>query len=533
MVNETSPHPVLIVGCGLSGLTVALEVAQFKKVILLTKDDPSISATAWAQGGIVHLTKDEKSIETHVQDTIRAGDGLVDQEVLEFIARSGHKATEWLINHGVVFSQDKKLNQLHLVLEGGHSVPRIAHAGDATGRAILDVLINKALQHPNITILKNTFVIDLIENQHLTRLSHDNNIYGVYALNTVSNEVTAIPASHVVLATGGMGKVYQYTSNPATATGDGIALAWRCGCKVANLEFMQFHPTCLFHAGERSFLISEALRGAGATLEHVDGERFMAKYDPKRELASRDIVARSIDFEMKKHGIEHVYLNATLLDKDYIIEHFPTIHGKCKRLGIDITKDRIPVIPAAHYSCGGVLTKINGQTNIENLYAIGETACTGLHGANRLASNSLLECVVTGLTASESIISSKFIHNHHIRKYEDSKPIHGEADVIDIFNSWDELRTIMSSYVGIVRSTSRLNKALKRIRLLSEEVRELSEQYRPNKDLLEVRNLVICAELITKSALKRKESRGLHFNRDHQNKLATASPTVIRSNAII
>ncbi len=533
MVDTISQNPVLIVGCGLSGLTVALEVAKYKKVKLLTKGDPTISATAWAQGGIVHLTKDEESIKTHVQDTITAGDGLVDHEVLEFIARSGYKATEWLINHGVVFSKDKKLNQLHLVLEGGHSVPRIAHAGDATGRAILDVLIKKALTHPNITILKNTFVVDLVENQHLTKLGHDNNIYGVYALNTISNEVSAIPASHVVLATGGIGKVYQYTSNPPTATGDGIALAWRSGCKVANLEFMQFHPTCLFHAGERSFLISEALRGAGATLEHKNGERFMTKYDSRKELAPRDVVARSIDFEMKKHGIEHVYLNAKLLKKDYIVEHFPTIHGKCKRLGIDITKDRIPVIPAAHYSCGGVLTRINGQTTIQNLYAIGETACTGLHGANRLASNSLLECVVTGLTASKSIVESKFNHNQRIRQYQVSKPFHGEDDAIEIFNSWNELRTIMSSYVGIVRSTGRLNKALKRIRLLNEEVRELSQKYHPNKDLLEVRNLVICAELITKSALKRKESRGLHFNKDHQTKLANALPTVIRSNSVI
>ena len=532
-MKNTYP-PVLIIGCGLSGLTVALEVAKKKPVVLLTKDDPSLSATAWAQGGIVHLTKEEKSIKTHIDDTVIAGDGLVDGKAAEFFAYSGHQATDWLINNGVVFSVDNtKGNTLHLVREGGHSVPRIAHSGDATGKAILKALLKKAFEDPNILIKKNMFVIDLIDTQYSSHFSFKNTISGVHALNTKTQKVETIKASHVVLATGGMGKVYRYTSNPNVATGDGIALGWRIGCKIANLEFIQFHPTCLYHPGERTFLISEALRGAGATLENKCGERFMNKYDPRTELAPRDIVARSIDFEMKKHGLEHVYLNATNLEPSYLNEHFPTISKKCNQIGINIEKERIPVVPAAHYSCGGILTKLNGQTNFENLYAIGETACTGLHGANRLASNSLLECVITGIAAAKSIIKSDYCPDEKIETFQSSSEIHGEDKIIEIFNGWNELRSIMSAYVGIVRSTSRLRKALKRIHLLQEEVTEISENYYPSKDLIEVRNLVICAELITKSALNRKESRGLHFMKDHQRKSTRAMPTILRSNSII
>ncbi|MBP6777990.1 MAG: L-aspartate oxidase, partial [Piscinibacter sp.] len=401
-------HPVVIVGAGLAGLTVALHLAEQLPVVVLAKRPVEEGATAWAQGGIVGVLGDDDSIASHVHDTQQAGAGLVDELTARFIAEESARAVEWLVGCGVPFSADPQGPLgLHLTREGGHTVRRIAHAADATGKAIHDALLDRVRAHPNISLRERWMAVDVITSRHLKR-DESPRCYGVYALDIDRQRVETLPAAAVVLATGGVGKVYRYTSNPETATGDGVAMAWRAGCRVANMEFIQFHPTCLYHPQERSFLITEALRGEGGrlTLPGMTGDaaRFMAAHDARLELAPRDIVARAIDFEMKKHGLDHVWLDATHLGGNYLREHFPTIYARCHKLGIDITKQPIPVVPAAHYSCGGIVTDLDGRTDLPGLYAVGETGYTGLHGANRLASNSLLECVVLGRTCAAHIV---------------------------------------------------------------------------------------------------------------------------------
>ena len=527
-----SSLPVVIVGAGLAGLTVALHLAESQPVIVLAKRKLEEGATAWAQGGIVGVLGSDDSIDSHVKDTQDAGAGLVDERTAEFIARHSAQAVEWLVNCGVPFSPDPEGPLgLHLTREGGHAVRRIAHAADATGKAIHDVLLDKVKQHPNITLREKWLAIDLITNRHLKRsgslpTEQEPRCHGVYVLDIENHKVETIAASAVVMATGGVGKVYRYTSNPDTSTGDGIAMAWRAGCRVANMEFIQFHPTCLYHPQERSFLITEALRGEGGLLKLPDGTRFMPEHDERGELAPRDIVARAIDFEMKKHGLDYVLLDATHLGEAFLKEHFPTIYARCMSLGIDIAKQPIPVVPAAHYTCGGVVTDLHGRTDLPGLYGVGETTYTGLHGANRLASNSLLECVVLGRTCAEDIQSQIPESVPKLPSWDDSQVSDADEEVV-IAHNWDELRLLMWNYVGIVRTTRRLERALHRIKLLRSEIDDYYAAFRVSRDLLELRNLVDCAELIVRSALSRQESRGLHFSRDYPRTLPVSFPTIL------
>jgi L-aspartate oxidase len=525
--------PVVVIGAGLAGLTVALRLAQERPVIVLAKRNLDEAATAWAQGGIVGVLGSDDSIESHVRDTQDAGAGLVDEHTARFIAERSARAVEWLVGEGVPFSADPDGPLgLHLTREGGHAVRRIAHAADATGRAIHEALLAKARAHPNITLRERWMAVDLITSRHL-KDDENPRCYGVYALDIDRGRVETLAASQVVLSTGGVGKVYRYTSNPDTATGDGIAMAWRAGCRVGNMEFIQFHPTCLYHPQERSFLITEALRGEGAFLKlpglgpgDPGGTRFMKTHDEREELAPRDIVARAIDFEMKKHGLDHVWLDATHLGETFLKEHFPTIHARCLKLGIDIAKQPIPVVPAAHYTCGGVVTDLEGRTDLPGLYAVGETTYTGLHGANRLASNSLLECVVLGHTCAQAIIDAPASPAVTLPPWDESQVENADEQVV-ISHNWDELRLLMWNYVGIVRTTKRLERALHRIDLLKSEIGEYYANFRVSRDLLELRNLVECAELIVRSALSRHESRGLHFSRDYPRTLPVSFPTVL------
>jgi L-aspartate oxidase len=518
--------PVVIVGAGLAGLTVALHLARERPVVVLAKRGIGEGATAWAQGGIVGVLGDDDSIESHVRDTQDAGAGLVDEHTARFIAERSARAIEWLVNQGVPFSPDPSGPLgLHLTREGGHAVRRIAHAADATGQAIHEALLQQARAHPNIALRERWMAVDLITSRHLRR-EEAPRCYGVYALDIDAGRVETLQTAAVVLASGGVGKVYRYTSNPDTATGDGIAMAWRAGCRVGNMEFIQFHPTCLYHPQERSLLITEALRGEGALLKLPDGTRFMPRHDERAELAPRDIVARAIDFEMKKHGLDHVWLDATPLGEDFLKAHFPTVHARCARLGIDIARQPIPVVPAAHYTCGGVVTDLEGHTDLPGLFAVGETTYTGLHGANRLASNSLLECVVVGRTCAEAIEAAPAARRVALPDWDESQVEDADEQVV-ISHNWDELRLLMWNYVGIVRTTKRLERALNRIELLRSEIDEYYANFRVNRDLLELRNLVECAELIVRSALMRHESRGLHFSRDYPWTLPVSFPTVL------
>lgn len=475
----------------------------------------------------------DDSIESHVRDTQEAGAGIVDENTARYIAERSAAAVGWLVDAGVPFSPDPDGPLgLHLTREGGHAVRRIAHAADATGKAIHDALLQRAREHPNIELRERWMAVDLITTR-LLKLQDSPACYGVYALDLDRGRVETMAASAVVLATGGVGKVYRYTSNPETATGDGIAMAWRAGCRVGNMEFIQFHPTCLYHPQERSFLITEALRGEGAYLTLPGtgqaggvGTRFMPAHDERLELAPRDIVARAIDFEMKKHGLDHVWLDARHLGEAFLKEHFPTIYARCLQLGIDIAQQPIPVVPAAHYTCGGVVTDLDGRTDLAGLYAVGETTYTGLHGANRLASNSLLECVVLGTSCASAILRQPLAAAPTLPAWDESQVEDADEQVV-ISHNWDELRLLMWNYVGIVRTTKRLERALHRIKLLREETLEYYANFRVNRDLLELRNLVVCAELIVRSALRRHESRGLHFSRDFPNTLPVSFPTVL------
>jgi len=534
---------VAIVGSGLAGLTVALHLAESRKVVLISKRELRDGATNWAQGGIAAVLDSKDSTDQHVADTLVAGAGLCDEGATRFIVERGRAAIDWLIAQGVTFTSDEHAEMgYHLTREGGHGQRRIIHAADATGHAVQMTLEQKVRAHPNITVLENHFAIDLITSDKLglaSRLPGDlPQCLGLYVQQVESGKVLTIAAEQTVLATGGAGKVYLYTTNPDTATGDGIAMAWRAGCRMANMEFIQFHPTCLYHPFAKSFLISEALRGEGGRLKlpasagAAAGTCFMPEHDARAELAPRDVVARAIDFEMKKRGLDYVDLDISHKPAAFLMEHFPTIHARCLELGIDMTRQPIPVVPAAHYSCGGIVTDLSGRTDLQGLYAIGETACTGLHGANRLASNSLLECVVLGQAAALHIEQQPKVARVALPVWDESRVTNADEEVV-ITQNWDELRRFMWNFVSIVRTTKRLERARHRIRLLKEEIDEYYAHFRITPDLLELRNLVVVASLIVSSALSRRESRGLHFNRDFPETLPKALPTVLTPASVL
>ncbi len=519
---------VLIIGSGLAGLTVALKVASEKKVCLVSKRKINDNSSSWAQGGIAAVLNNDDSIEAHIQDTLIAGAGLCDQEVTRQVASHARETVEWLIAQGVPFTREDDGSGYHLTREGGHSHRRIIHAADATGNAVQKTLAEQVLSNPNITVMEDHIAVDLITSRKVGIGSPEDNAecLGAYVLDNKSGKVITIGAQNTVLATGGAGKVYLYTTNPDVSTGDGVAMAWRAGCRVANMEFVQFHPTCLFHPKAKSFLITEAVRGEGGILKLPNGSSFMHHYDERGELAPRDVVARAIDFEMKKRGLDCVFLDISHKPADFIISHFPTIYRRCMELGIDITKEPIPVVPAAHYNCGGIMTDHTGRTDLASLYAIGETACTGLHGANRLASNSLLECMVFGQAAANSILSEPIKPTVALPYWDESRVTDADEEVI-ITHNWNELRRFMWNYVGIVRTNKRLTRAMHRINLLHDEVNEFYSNFRVSNNLIELRNLLQVAELIVRSAMERHESRGLHYSKDYQSMLDIAVPTVL------
>ena len=520
---------VLIIGSGLAGLTSALKLADHKKVLIVSKREILDSSSQWAQGGVAAVMSNEDSIESHVKDTEFVGGGLTDPKVASFVASHGKEAIQWLNDLHVPFSRDDTTHQFHLTKEGGHSHRRVVHAKDATGLAIQATLSEQVKAHANITILENHIAVDLITEKKSLKVDHikSNRCLGAYILNNKTGKVITVSAQETILAAGGVSKVYLYTTNPDVSTGDGVAMAWRAGCRVANMEFIQFHPTCLFHPKAKSFLISEIVRGEGGLLKLPDGSRFMDEYDARGELASRDIVARAIDFEMKKRGIDCVYLDISHKSPDFIKSHFPTIYARCLELGIDITKEWIPVVPAAHYSCGGVMTNLAGQSDLAHLYAIGETAYTGLHGANRLASNSLLECLVFGEAVAKHILQSKVDTTSFILPHWDESRVTDADEEILITHTWNELRRFMWNYVGIVRTNKRLSRALHRIHMLRDEVHEFYTNFKVSHNLIELRNLLQVAELIVESAIARHESRGLHFSRDYPKPLKIAKPTIM------
>jgi L-aspartate oxidase len=517
---------VLVLGSGLAGQSLALRLADRMRVALVTKRRLEDSASAWAQGGIAAVLNSDDSIEAHIQDTLTAGAGLCDPAATRFVVENGRTSIEWLIAEGVPFTRDAESEfGYHLTREGGHSHRRVIHVADATGSAVQETLTDKVRRHANITILENHIAIDLIVGRKIGR--PELGCVGAYVLDIDAERVLTFAADHTILATGGAGKVYLYTTNPDTATGDGIAMAWRAGCRVANMEFIQFHPTCLYHPHAKSFLISEAMRGEGGILRLADGTRFMPAHDPRAELAPRDIVARAIDFEMKKRGLDCVYLDITHKPADFLIEHFPNIHARCLALGIDIAREPIPVVPAAHYACGGVLIDRAARTDIEGLYAVGETSHTGLHGANRLASNSLLECVVYAQAAAQDILQRSPPPLPELPQWDESRVTDADEEIV-ISHNWDELRRFMWDYVGIVRTNKRLARARNRIGLLSREIDEYYANFRVTNDLIELRNLVLSADLIVRSAQRRRESRGLHFSRDYPQLLSQARNTILR-----
>ncbi len=520
---------VLIIGSGLAGLTSALKLADHKKVLIVSKREILDSSSQWAQGGVAAVMSVDDSIESHVKDTEFVGGGLTDPKVAHFVASHGKEAIQWLTDLNVPFSRDETTHQFHLTKEGGHSHRRVVHAKDATGKAIQKTLSEKVKAHPNITILENHIAVDLITEKKSLKVEKikSNRCLGAYVLNNKTGKVMTVASQETILAAGGVSKVYLYTTNPDVSTGDGVAMAWRAGCRVANMEFIQFHPTCLYHPKAKSFLISEIVRGEGGLLKLPDGSRFMDEYDERGELASRDIVARAIDFEMKKRGIDCVYLDISHKSPDFIKSQFPTIYARCLELGIDITKEWIPVVPAAHYSCGGVMTNLSGQTDLAHLYAIGETAYTGLHGANRLASNSLLECLVFGDAVAKHILHSKIESSSFDLPHWDESRVTDADEEILITHTWNELRRFMWNYVGIVRTNKRLSRALHRIHMLRDEVHEFYTNFKVSHNLIELRNLLQVAELIVESAIARHESRGLHFSRDYPKQLKVAKPTIL------
>ncbi|MEW7980259.1 MAG: L-aspartate oxidase [Candidatus Sedimenticola endophacoides] len=505
---------VLIIGSGAAGLSLALRLPSHLRIAVLAKKTLSEGNTYYAQGGISAVLDEEDSIDSHAADTLDAGAGLCDETVVRQVVEKGPENIRWLLEQGVTFTRDApSALGYHLTREGGHSHRRVIHAADATGREMENTLEGQARARQNIHLFENCNAVDLITADKLGRPG--NRCLGCYVLNRGTGRVEAFLARFTALASGGAGKVYLYTSNPDVATGDGIAMAWRAGCRVANMEFIQFHPTCLYHPHAKSFLITEALRGEGAHLLRPDGSRFMPAFDERAELAPRDIVARAIDHEMKRLGADCVFLDISHKPEDFIRQHFPTIHAKCQSFGIDITREPIPVVPAAHYTCGGVVTDHSGRTDIPNLFCIGEAAYTGLHGANRMASNSLLECLVYAQLASQRITDGidTTPEPGAVPPWDESRVTDSDEEVV-VSHNWDELRRFMWDYVGIVRSNKRLARAQRRVNLLRHEIREYYSNFRVTNDLLELRNLVDAADLIIQSAMRRRESRGLHFNLD-------------------
>ncbi|OOC10766.1 MULTISPECIES: L-aspartate oxidase [Thioalkalivibrio] len=507
---------VLVIGSGAAGLSAALHLAPHRRVVVLSKGPVDEGSTRYAQGGISAVLDRQDSFDAHIDDTIDAGAGLCDADAVRRTVAAGPEAIQWLLNLGVPFTREsfEGRSRLHLTREGGHSARRVAHAADATGRAIEDALVRSTGDTASIDVLERHVAVDLIT----SRVDGVRRVVGAYVQDTATREVQTIMAPTVIMATGGASRVYLYSSNPDGATGDGIAMAWRAGCRIANMEFMQFHPTCLYHPRAKSFLISEAVRGEGGLLKLPDGERFMPRFDERAELAPRDIVARAVDHEMKRLGIDHVYLDISHKAADFIREHFPTIHERCLEYGFDMTREPLPVVPAAHYTCGGVVVNHFGQTDLPGLYAAGEVSCTGLHGANRMASNSLLECLVYARAAAEHILSQTDLPAPEAlpvpAAWDESRVTESEEEVV-VAHDWDELRRLMWDYVGIVRTRSRLLRAQRRIRILQEEIHEYYSHYRISPDLIELRNLGMVAEIIVQSALARRESRGLHYLLDY------------------
>jgi L-aspartate oxidase len=537
MSETVHRHDVLILGSGAAGLSLALRLSANLSVAVVSKRELSEGSTLYAQGGISAVLDAKDSVDSHVQDTLRAGAGLCDARVVRRVVEHGPHNIRWLLDQGVAFTRSEEYGSAggyHLTREGGHSHRRVVHAADATGRAVATTLEARVRASPNVSLYEQHIAVDLITARHLgpgtgLRARQRNRCFGAYVLDRGTGRVETFLARFVVVATGGANKVYLYTSNPDVSTGDGIAMAWRAGCRVANMEFMQFHPTCLYHPEARSFLITEALRGEGARLLLPNGQRFMPRFDPRAELAPRDIVARAIDHEMKRLGAECVFLDISDRPADFIIGHFPTIHARCLELGIDITKEPIPVVPAAHYTCGGVMVDQRARTDLPGLYASGETAYTGLHGANRMASNSLLECLVYSELAANDIeqLAPQTPEPPQAQPWDESRVTEPDEEVV-VTHNWDELRRFMWDYVGIVRTTKRLRRAKRRADLLHQEVIEYYSNFRISNDLIELRNLLEVADLIIQSALRRRESRGLHFTADFPRKDATQrTPTVL------
>lgn len=531
-MQSSSEHvsDVLIIGSGAAGLSLALRLAPHCKVTVLSKGPLNEGATFYAQGGIAAVFDETDSISSHVNDTLIAGAGLCDKEAVEFIASNARSCVQWLIDQGVLFDTETNASgeeRYHLTREGGHSHRRILHTADATGKEVETTLVGKARAHPNILVKERCNAVDLITSNKIG-LPGTKRVVGAYIWNRELEKVETFRAKSVVLATGGAAKVYQYTTNPDISSGDGIAMAWRAGCRVANLEFNQFHPTCLFHPQARNFLLTEALRGEGAYLKRPDGSRFMLDFDARGELAPRDIVARAIDHEMKRLGADCMYLDISHKPTDFVMQHFPMIYEKLLSLGIDLTKEAIPIVPAAHYTCGGVMVDQHGRTDLDGLYAIGEVSYTGLHGANRMASNSLLECLVYGWSAAEDILlrlpTAKLAP--HLPDWDESRVDNSDERVV-IQHNWHELRLFMWDYVGIVRTTKRLERALRRITTLQQEIDEYYANFRISNNLLELRNLVQVAELIVRCAMDRKESRGLHYTLDYPEQLENPKPTIL------
>ena len=519
-------YDVLVIGSGAAGLTLALQLDKKLRVALISKSTLKGGASWLAQGGIAAVFDKDDSADAHIKDTLIAGAGLCHQDSVRYVVENGPSAVTWLINQGVDFTLDSDQVHYHLTQEGGHSHRRILHSADATGKAVTSTLVEQVIARENIDIYEHHCAVDLVTQ---TDDADKPRCSGAYLLDIETSEVSLFQAKTVVLASGGASKAYLYTSNPDGASGDGLAMAWRRGCRVANLEFNQFHPTCLYHPKAKSSLITEALRGEGAILKLPDGLRFMDKFHADGELAPRDVVARAIDFEMKRLGCDSVFLDISHKPAKFITEHFPTVYENCLKFNIDITKEPIPVVPAAHYTCGGVMVDKQGQTDLKSLYAIGETAFTGLHGANRMASNSLLECLVYAQAAAKDINQSiaEMTPLEPLKDWDESRVSSSDEDVV-ISHNWDELRRFMWDYVGIVRNDKRLQRAQHRIKLLQNEIQEFYGNHKITRDLLELRNLATVSELIIGCAQQRKESRGLHYTTDYPNLETTAKDTIMQ-----
>ena len=529
-------HDILIIGSGAAGLTLALSLPKSMSIAILSKETLTEGSTFYAQGGISAVLDKSDSFESHIADTLDSGAGLCDEKIVRHVVEKGPEAIDWLIKAGVPFSREDNsiegCSGLHLTREGGHSNRRVAHAADASGKAIETTLISEVKKRKNIALFEHHIAIDLITSRKLQQ-RRDNRCIGAYVLDIENEKVSTFQSKFTVLATGGASKVYLYTSNPDGASGDGIAMGWRAGCRVANMEFMQFHPTCLYHPHAKSNLITEAVRGEGGRLMLPDGTYFMAKFDDRAELAPRDIVARTIDHEMKRLGIDSVFLDISHKSKEFILDHFPNVYAMCRKFGYDMSKEPVPVVPAAHYTCGGLIVDESGQTDVDGLYAIGETTFTGLHGANRMASNSLLECVVYGQSSAKEIIKQHQNPKNDtadidIPAWDESRVTDSDERVV-INHNWDELRRFMWDYVGIVRTNKRLQRARNRIEMLLTEIDEYYSNFRVTSDLIELRNLAEVARMIIRSAQQRKESRGLHYNLDYPD----ADPTLEKVNTVL